>query len=142
PVRDLIENPRSAYTRRLLDAAPARHAGRLTPTAGIRREPGEGVVIRAEDLRKRYTIRAAGKSTVIDALDGVGLTVREGTTHALVGESGAGKSTLASIIAGFAVADSGTVWVGDRETTALTHRQRREVRRDLQFVFQNPYTSL
>ncbi|MFK4761521.1 dipeptide ABC transporter ATP-binding protein [Microbacterium sp. ZW T5_45] len=142
PVRELIENPTSAYTRRLLDAAPARHAGRLAPSSGIRRETGDDVVIRAEDLRKRYTVRTVGKNTVIDALDGVGITVRQGTTHALVGESGAGKSTLASIIAGFATADSGTVHIGDRETTSLKGRQLREVRRDLQFVFQNPYTSL
>ncbi|MFT4259986.1 dipeptide ABC transporter ATP-binding protein [Microbacterium sp.] len=142
PVDQLIRHPSSAYTRRLLDAAPARHAGRLAPTSGERREPGDAVAIRAEDLRKRYTIRVAGKSTAIDALDGVGITVREGTTHALVGESGAGKSTLASIIAGFAVADSGRVWIGERETTSLDRRARREMRRDLQFVFQNPYTSL
>ena len=141
PVQDLVENPISDYTRRLLDAAPARHAGRLAATAATK-PPSGAAVIRAEGLQKQYTVRAAGKSSIVDALDGVGLTVREGTTHAIVGESGAGKSTLASIVAGFAVPDTGTVHVGTREITSLRGAELREVRRDLQFVFQNPFTSL
>ncbi|MGO2665457.1 dipeptide ABC transporter ATP-binding protein [Mycetocola reblochoni] len=143
PVRELIANPSSDYTRRLLAAAPSRHQGRLAPSPGLQpRTPGEGIVVRAEQLRKQYTLRSAGGRSLVNALDGVDLVVRAGTTHAIVGESGAGKSTLASIIAGFATADSGTAWVGERETTSLSHRELREVRRDLQFVFQNPYTSL
>ncbi|WOF23288.1 ABC transporter ATP-binding protein [Microbacterium betulae] len=141
-VRDLVDNPASAYTRRLLDAAPARHAGRLAPTSGAVREPGQAHVLRAEGLEKRYVAGAGGKRAVVSALDGVALTVREGTTHAIVGESGAGKSTLASIIAGFASPDAGTVHVGEREITSLGRRELRDVRRDLQFVFQNPFTSL
>ncbi|MEQ7739098.1 ATP-binding cassette domain-containing protein, partial [Escherichia coli] len=81
-------------------------------------------------------------STPFPALTNADLTVRTGTTHAIVGESGAGKSTLAGILAGFTAADAGSVLLGEQEVTGATHARLRELRRDLQFVFQNPYTSL
>jgi peptide/nickel transport system ATP-binding protein len=135
PVAEVLADPRSAYTRRLLDAAPSRHAGRLLPTDGVRPAGARPrTVLSAAGLTKNYR--------ELRALDRAGLVVREGATHAIVGESGAGKSTLAAILAGFVKADAGTVHVGDRELTGLRRKQLREVRRDLQFVFQNPFTSL
>lgn len=144
PVRQVLEHSTHDYTRRLLDAAPARHTGRLVPTSGVRATPaGRSPVLRARALAKRYHLRGGrGRSHQVRALDGVDLVVRKGTTHAIVGESGAGKSTLASVLVRFTSPDSGTVHVGDREVTGLGRRQLREIRRDLQFVFQNPYTSL
>lgn len=144
PVRQVLEHSTHDYTRRLLDAAPARHTGRLVPTSGVRATPaGRSPVLRAHALAKRYHLRGGrGRSHQVRALDGVDLVVRKGTTHAIVGESGAGKSTLASVLVRFTSPDSGTVHVGDREVTGLGRRQLREIRRDLQFVFQNPYTSL
>ncbi|GGO19252.1 ABC transporter ATP-binding protein [Microbispora rosea subsp. aerata] len=141
PVRRVLENAADDYTRRLLDAAPARHAGRLEPASGRRPLPGREV-LRARGLTKTYRLRGRGPRRELRALDGVDLVVREGTTHAIVGESGAGKSTLASILAGFTSPDHGTVHLGDRELTGLSRGRLREIRRDLQFVFQNPFTSL
>ncbi|SDR22091.1 dipeptide ABC transporter ATP-binding protein [Thermostaphylospora chromogena] len=143
PVRRVLENTTNAYTRRLLDAAPARHAGRLEPTSGARPARATApVVLRARALTKTYRLRGQGRRRELRALDGVDLVVRKGTTHAIVGESGAGKSTLASILVRFASADSGTVHIGDLELTGLPRRRLRDIRRDLQFVFQNPFTSL
>ncbi|MDR7161911.1 ABC transporter ATP-binding protein [Arthrobacter sp. BE255] len=144
PVRELLAAPGNDYSRRLLDAAPARHAGRLKPTPGVDRSPAPaaGEVLRATSLTKTYAVRKGRSHTSFQALAGVDLTVRTGTTHAIVGESGAGKSTLAGILAGFAAADGGSVLLGGREITGLNHARLRELRRDLQFVFQNPYTSL
>ncbi|MEU4227887.1 ABC transporter ATP-binding protein [Nonomuraea sp. NPDC026600] len=143
PVRQALENPADDYTRRLLDAAPARHTGRLEPTSGARPDPATAsAVLRAHALTKTYHLRGRGQSRELRALDGADLIVRKGTTHAIVGESGAGKSTLAGILVRFTTADSGTVHVGDRELTGLRRGQLREIRRDLQFVFQNPFTSL
>ncbi|WP_436534551.1 dipeptide ABC transporter ATP-binding protein [Actinoplanes sp. HUAS TT8] len=135
PVATVLDNPKSEYTRRLLDAAPSRHAGRLLPPSGVRTKP----VLRADALTKIYRLRSGAQ---LRALDTAGLVLREGTTHAIVGESGAGKSTLAGILAGFVTPDHGTVHLDDRELTGLRRRQLREVRKDLQFVFQNPFTSL
>jgi peptide/nickel transport system ATP-binding protein len=143
PVRHVLENATHPYTRRLLDAAPARHAGRLEPTSGIRTVPAAAPpVLRAGALTKTYHLRGRGQRRELRALDAADLVVRKGTTHAIVGESGAGKSTLAGILVRFTSADSGTVHVGERELTGLRRRELREVRRDLQFVFQNPFTSL
>ncbi len=158
PVRQLLAAPGNDYTRRLLDAAPARHAGRLQPAAGLGAGPlrssadagsaeawsedAGGTVLRATSLAKTYAVRKGRAHSTFQALAGVDLTVRTGTTHAIVGESGAGKSTLAGILAGFTTADDGSVLLGGQEITGATHARLRELRRDLQFVFQNPYTSL
>jgi ABC-type glutathione transport system ATPase component len=117
----------------LLAAAPARHPGKLTPAEP--RGPGEdGIAIEATGISKAYGMHPA--------LDDVDLTVRRGRTHAIVGESGAGKSTLARILVGLVRPDAGRVHLGDRDLLALSAREWREVRRDLQFVYQNPYSSL
>ncbi|MFI5934665.1 ATP-binding cassette domain-containing protein [Actinoplanes sp. NPDC051494] len=130
PVEHIVRHASDDYTRRLLAASPAR----LEPL--ISREPSGTVVLRARALTKTYRR--------VRALVAADLVVREGSTHAIVGESGAGKSTLAGILAGFTTADGGTVHLGDTELTGPRRREsrRRESRRDLQFVFQNPYTSL
>ncbi|GIE88216.1 ATP-binding cassette domain-containing protein [Actinoplanes regularis] len=140
PVERVVAGATSEYTRRLLDAAPSRHAGRLTADSAVRPQPRPGAVaLRAEGLSKTYRLR---NRAVLRALDTADLTVREGTTHAIVGESGAGKSTLAGILAGFVAADHGTVHLGERRLTGLPRKRLRELRKDLQFVFQNPFTSL
>lgn len=150
PVRQLLAAPGNDYTRRLLDAAPGRHAGRLQPSTGAGPERGADSVpaaagepvLRATALAKTYTLGRGRTSTPFRALTDADLTVRTGTTHAIVGESGAGKSTLAGILAGFTAADDGSVLLGEQELTGAGHARLRELRRDLQFVFQNPYTSL
>ncbi|MFJ8818706.1 dipeptide ABC transporter ATP-binding protein [Amycolatopsis thermoflava] len=138
PVREVLDAAADDYTRQLLDANPARHAGRLEPASGPPVVPGE-VVLRARELSKTYQLRGRGELRALDSAD---LVVRRGTTHAIVGESGAGKSTLASILAGFTTAEAGTVHLGERSLTGLRGAGLRAVRRDLQFVFQNPFTSL
>lgn len=143
PVRQVLGNATNDYTRRLLDAAPARHIGRLEPTSGAPSLPdAASAVLEARVLTKTYHLRGRGRRRELRALDTTDLVVRKGTTHAIVGESGAGKSTLASILVGFTSADSGTVHIGGRELTSLHRSQLRQIRRDLQFVFQNPFTSL
>ncbi|MCW2878358.1 MAG: putative peptide transporter ATP-binding protein [Sphaerisporangium sp.] len=143
PVRQVLGNATNDYTRRLLDAAPARHIGRLEPTSGAPSMPAAAsAVLEARVLTKTYHLRGRGRRRELRALDTTDLVVRKGTTHAIVGESGAGKSTLASILVGFTSADSGTVHIGGRELTGLHRSQLRQIRRDLQFVFQNPFTSL
>jgi peptide/nickel transport system ATP-binding protein len=141
PVERIVQRPRAEYTVRLLASAPARHAGRLIPAAGA---PAvlDGTAIEARGLKKAYRIGHGDRRAVLRALDGVDLTVRRGRTHAIVGESGAGKSTLARILVGNVSPDGGEVTLDGRDLLALSARQWRELRRDLQFVYQNPYSSL
>ncbi|MEV5297928.1 ABC transporter ATP-binding protein [Amycolatopsis methanolica] len=69
-------------------------------------------------------------------------TVGAGTTHALVGESGSGKTTAIRLLLGLERADSGRTEVAGEEVTGGSHAALRSVRRHLQLVYQNPYTSL
>ncbi|MDQ7905120.1 ABC transporter ATP-binding protein [Phytohabitans sp. ZYX-F-186] len=139
PVDQVLEQSTNEYTRRLLDAAPTR----LAASFGARPVRAEApYVLRARALSKTYRLRGRGQRRDLRAVDGVDLAVRKGTTHAIVGESGAGKSTLASILVGFTAPDRGTVHIGDTELTGRRRGRLREIRRHLQFVFQNPFTSL
>ncbi len=76
------------------------------------------------------------------AVEGVSLSVPAGSTVGLVGESGSGKSTVARAAMGLVPVTAGTVRVEGRDVTNATGRTARDLRRDVQLVFQDPYASL
>jgi len=78
----------------------------------------------------------------VEVLHGVDLVVEEGQTHALVGESGSGKSTIGRAVLGLVPPDSGTIRFQGQDLAAGGRRERRARSRDVQVVFQDPYTSL
>ncbi len=102
-------------------------------------------VLEVRDLVKHYPVRrglfrhAAG---AVKAVDGVSLTLDRGRTLGLVGESGSGKSTLARVLVGVEAPTSGQVLVDGEDVTRLSRAGRKQLRRDVQMVFQDPYTSL
>ena len=88
---------------------------------------------RAEDLVKRYGSGAAA----VTALAGVSVEIPAGSFTAVMGPSGSGKSTLLHCMAGLDRPDSGRVWIGGEEITAMPDRQLTRLRRDrVGFVFQ------
>lgn len=101
----------------------------------------EAPLLEAVDVSVRYRVRGRhqGGERYLTALDAVNLTWREGETLALVGESGSGKSTLGRVLLGLLPPSSGHVEYGGKPITKAAERQ---LRRDVQLIFQDPYQSL
>ncbi|MCL6745687.1 ABC transporter ATP-binding protein [Kosakonia sp. R1.Fl] len=132
---DILRAPQHAYTRQLLSDV---HGQSLT-IAPVSGQSLSSPAIRLLDIHKRFSL---GKDHTLQALDAVSFEVRRGSTHALVGESGSGKTTLARILLGFEQADSGRVIIDDIDATQLRPEAHRQLRRKIQFVYQNPFASL
>src|SRR5216683_2772101 len=96
-----------------------------------------------ENLEKRYEdARVFGTKKEMTALRGVSFSISAGSTLALVGESGSGKSTLALCAACLERPTSGKIVFDGNEITALNEKQVREIRPQIQLVFQDPARSL
>ncbi|MFC8047363.1 dipeptide ABC transporter ATP-binding protein [Nocardia sp. NPDC057353] len=104
------------------------------------------VVLRVSGLVKTFPITSGvvfkRKKGEVRAVDGIDLEVREGRTLALVGESGSGKSTTLSQILDLAQPQQGRIEILGTDVTALSRERRRELRRAMQIVFQDPTASL
>jgi oligopeptide transport system ATP-binding protein len=83
-----------------------------------------------------------GRGRALRAVDNVNLELGAGETLGLVGESGCGKSTLARLVLRLLEADAGEIWFEDQEIRRLPRAALRELRRDMQIIFQDPYASL
>jgi len=79
---------------------------------------------------------------VVHAVDGVNLAVHRGQTVALVGESGCGKSTLGRAVLGLVPLTRGEIWFDGRRIDTLSRSKFRNLRKRIQVVFQDPYSSL
>ena len=96
-------------------------------------------VVKAFDVRAGAFARAAA---MVRAVDGVDLDIRAGEVLGLVGESGSGKSTLGRVLLGILPADEGTVTFDGIDVQHAKGKQLKDLRRQLQIVFQDPYSSL
>ncbi|WP_051242460.1 ABC transporter ATP-binding protein [Stappia stellulata] len=101
-------------------------------------------VLEARDLARRFKVGSSFLATpqVVRAVDGVSLSVRRGETLAIVGESGCGKSTLARLLLRLLRPSSGQVLYDGTDISDLPEREMRRLRKDLQFIFQDPFSSL
>src|SRR5207248_2352853 len=102
-------------------------------------------VIEVEDLKKHFPVKKGLlRRTVAQvlALDGVSFAIGSGETLGLVGESGCGKSTLARTVLRLIEPTAGAIRVGGRDITHLRKSELRPYRREMQIIFQDPFSSL
>lgn len=104
------------------------------------------VVLRVSELTKTFPITSGvffkRRKGEVRAVDGISFEVRGGRTFALVGESGSGKSTTLTQIMDLVVPEAGSIEVLGTDVATLTKARRREIRRKMQIVFQDPSGSL
>jgi peptide/nickel transport system ATP-binding protein len=167
---EIFGAPEHPYLRALMQAVPHLDMARderLKPLREVRVEAGKGLlavketpgkaprppvgapVLVAEHVSKSFELRSGwfgGKTSRVQALTDVSLTLRSGRTLGLVGESGSGKTTLSKIITRAIDPDHGTVMYDDGSGAADIRSFRGErlldYRRAVQFVFQDPFASL
>ncbi len=102
-------------------------------------------LVEIRSLVKHFRLRGGwltGRRIVLHAVDGVDLTIMPGESFGLVGESGCGKTTLGRCILRLVRPTSGQVIFDGTDLSELTRREMRHLRRQMQIVFQNPFSSL
>lgn len=106
----------------------------------------DDVVLEVRDLVKHFPLKqgftGGRSSSAVRAVDGVSLSLRRGETLGVVGESGCGKSTLARLLMVLETPTSGDILFRGRSIRGLRRQALREIRRRVQMVFQDPYSSL
>jgi peptide/nickel transport system ATP-binding protein len=164
--KQVLQHPQHAYTKALLACKPQKESkGKRLPVVAdfIKNDfsaeeatvamdaqipvtvIGETPVLRVENLKVYFP----GKKNMLGrpvsfykAVDDVSFTVNEGETIGLVGESGCGKTTLGRSILQLVKPTSGKIWLHNREIQNISQGAMRNLRKDLQIVFQDPYGSL
>ena len=100
-------------------------------------------LLEVKDLKKYFPVkRGIGERVALRAVDGVSFEIRRGETLGLVGESGCGKSTLARLILRLVEPTAGEVYFGKTSVFQTNKEELRQLRRKMQIVFQDPYSSL
>jgi microcin C transport system ATP-binding protein len=135
-VRDVFDLPTHSYTKHLLSAEPKGKPGR--------RDPDAPVVMAADDIKVHFPIKTGvfrRTTGHVRAVDGVSISVKEGHTVGVVGESGSGKTTLGLALLRLETS-RGTIRFDGRDLQGLRAGDVRPLRRGMQIVFQDPFSSL
>ncbi|WP_242296544.1 MULTISPECIES: ABC transporter ATP-binding protein [unclassified Bacillus cereus group] len=102
-------------------------------------------LLKVEDLKVHFPIKGGFFGRTLDyvrAVDGVSFELQPGETYGIVGESGSGKSTTGKAIMHLTKATEGSIHFNNRDLTKLRRSELREQRKDIQMIFQDPYSSL
>ncbi|MEC7782878.1 MAG: ABC transporter ATP-binding protein [Bacteroidota bacterium] len=161
----IFKNPQEEYTKALIYARPStkERLERLPTVADFLNQkqmaPAVSEAVRTAKHQKLYSktplleiknaqkeyysnVSYFGKKETIKAVNDVSFKIYEGETLGLVGESGCGKSTLGNLILQLDQVTSGHIFYQGTDLTRLKTRELRKLRRDIQIIFQDPYSSL
>lgn len=164
-VHEIFKQPQSMYTQALLAARPTldKRLDKLPTISSLAEKkfvpkeitPRERALrhkklylntplLEIQNLEKYYFQKPLlfGKKQTVKAVNDVSFSVFEGETVGLVGESGCGKSTLGKTILQLEKANAGKVFFRGKEITHLKSHEIRQLRKDIQIIFQDPYSSL
>ncbi|MGR5120382.1 dipeptide ABC transporter ATP-binding protein [Vibrio astriarenae] len=168
PTKQVLGTPEHSYTHSLISAVPRsdikldrfplvsyiEEAKEMKPLDVKNHWLGQsqdhrdytGSLLNVENVNLRFVTKDSlfeSRREYVQASNNVSFDVKEGETFGLVGESGSGKSTIARVIAGLYEPNSGRVSFEGIDLTSLrSEKERRPLRRQMQMVFQNPYTSM
>ncbi|MDH0734512.1 ABC transporter ATP-binding protein [Achromobacter spanius] len=170
PTTKILGDPDHPYTRSLISAVPrpdiklkrfplvtyiedvktpSQPLDLATHWLGQRRDFGaqtDGPLVQVRDLSMRFVLKSAlfkRNQRTLDAVKRVNFSIGEGEVFGLVGESGSGKSTVARLISGLYTPSEGSVTFGGTDLTALKgEKQLNPFRRQIQMIFQDPFSSL
>ena len=167
-VQAIFKNPQHPYTKGLLACRPKldekperlptvedfmkgekeereKEEGRISPSNFEGVPEGRGSLYKIQNLSKLYPIRKKNlfeKQSYFQALENVNLTIYEGETLGLVGESGCGKTTLGRTLLRLIEPNSGNIYYKDTNLMALSYKEMRNLRKEIQIILQDPYSSL
>lgn len=162
--KDIFKNPEKKYTKALIYARPVASkrpkrlptvsdfltgqssSQEITPTNRKHKHEllySQKPLIEVNNASKHYLTKInLFKKEVVKAVDDISFKIYAGETLGLVGESGCGKSTLGAILLGLIPASSGHIFYKGKDLVALNAKELRELRKEIQIIFQDPYSSL
>ncbi|NDI98603.1 ABC transporter ATP-binding protein [Flavobacterium sp. LaA7.5] len=164
-VQQIFNNPQHLYTKALISSRPSLdvrlkrlptiqdyltenvNTTEITPDqrkAAHEKLYSQPPLLEVVNVEKEYVSSAGlfGKEIKFKAVDNVSFTIYEGETLGLVGESGCGKSTLGNAILQLDKPTAGKILYRGTDLTQLSTKQIRELRKEIQIIFQDPYSSL
>ena len=169
PTQEILNNPKEAYTKGLINARPPLKAhpkrlptveefllGELSPNtqlflsseerrAHVERLTSQKPLVSVRALKKSFPAASTSflkKKAPVQILQALDFDIYPGETLGLVGGSGSGKTTLGRTILQLLKADSGSIRYQGTELTTMSERELRSLRREIQIIFQDPYSSL
>lgn len=137
--RSIFEKPEDDYTIHLMNSVPQTHH--------VPRQVSDHTLVNIQNLNCHFQLKGGWKGFMkrdyktVKAVDQVSLAIKRGLTCGLVGESGSGKSTLANALLKL-THSSGKILFNDKDLQPLSARAMRPLRKNLQIVFQDPFSSL